>query len=145
MYNNRTHSGKSGYKTNTKPPAKVQPGFVDRENYVADAESIIRSLESKRNLPSKTQLRKLSSMLAAIYNDVIHLHDSALPDRIKDQLRYFCVQAHYQGAREKTLKSFLDESHLINYTEYVITHGGQKDFVLLNHYMEALIAFNTKK
>lgn len=119
---------------------------VNEQNYVDEAEKVIKSLMSKKdqrgkNIPIVTtsKLRNLLSMSADIYNEVLNQKDDRLSEDICSRIEYLRVRFLYEAGREASVRNLVNEAGIIELLKRV--NASKKNYILFNRYMEALVAF----
>lgn len=118
---------------------------LDNFNYVDCAKDAIENLDSnkvKKDIISSNQIRKILSLNSVIYNDVIYRNENEqLSEEIIGRINYLKVRILYDSTREKTVKNFVEQTHLIEHIERVITKKQKQYYLLFSQYLEALVAF----
>lgn len=119
---------------------------IDDQNYVDEAEKVIRVLMNKKDRNGKSvamvttsKLRNLLAMSADIYNEVMNQNDDQLSSDICSRIEYLRVRFLYEAGREDTVRDFVNDSHIIEVLKGV--NKSKKNYILFNRYMEALVAF----
>ena len=155
---NRSSSGsynsRSSYGQQKELPPEITPKKVP-EDYVDEAERIMRSLMSQpkkvttskiRNLLSQpkkvttSKIRNLLSLVTDIYNtENIRTEEKLLPDSVV-KLNLMRVRVAYECGRDDTVKSFVAQTNLLEYLKGISTD--RADLIRFAHYMEALVAFH---
>lgn len=158
--NNNSRGGKDPQKA--LPPETV-PRKVP-ENYVDEAERIMRALISSGTTITTSKIRNLLSLVTDIYNDEsIRTEDKLKPDSVV-KLNLMRVRVAYEYGRdtgesksrskeegrdkEKSsgketvypMKEFITQAHLLEYLKGISTD--RADLIRFAHYMEALVAFH---
>lgn len=120
---------------------------VNEQNYVDEAERAILELKSmkspnNRSIPMVTasKLRNLLAITADIYNAVLNQTGDKLPEEICSRIEYLRVRFLYEAGRETAVKNMVEKARIIEILKSV--KGSKKNYVLFNHYMEALVAFH---
>ena len=115
--------------------------------YVDKAEKVILGLKSKKNKNGKTvpmvttsKLRKIYAITADIYNQVMNEQKEVLSADVVGRIEYLRVRIIYEAGRENDVKSFVEDSELLENIKEI--KASRKNFLLFNHYMEALVAFH---
>ena len=118
---------------------------LTNENYVGEAEKVIRNLLDKNRgrILTTSKIRNILSMISDIYNDVRYLSGENLNAEILGRIQYLKVHIIYEAGREtgklKPVKDFIEEADLLNIIDSI---GKSKEkFLLFCHYMEALVAY----
>ena len=144
--NNNRRDGKDPQKA--LPPEPV-PRKVP-ENYVDEAERIMRALISSGTTVTTSKIRNLLSLVTDIYNDEsIRTEDKLKPDSVV-KLNLMRVRVAYEYGRDNgesvgkdkvyPMKEFITQAHLREYLKGISTD--RADLIRFAHYMEALVAFH---
>ena len=144
--NNNSRGGKDPQKA--LPPETV-PRKVP-ENYVDEAERIMRALISSGTTITTSKIRNLLSLVTDIYNDEsIRTEDKLKPDSVV-KLNLMRVRVAYEYGRDNgesvgkdkvyPMKDFISQAHLLEYLKGISTD--RADLIRFAHYMEALVAFH---
>ena len=138
-YNNRNRGG-----SNQVDVLKYQKLTVD--NYVDVAEKVIDHLleiDGKSNIITSSKIRGILALNSEIYNMVTHSTSDTLSDEIKAKIQYLKVRRVHDMGREKSVKSFSENAHLIDCIKDIgETKAG---YILFARYLEALVAFRKYK
>ena len=133
-YNNR-----SSYGQQKELPPEITPKKVP-EDYVDEAERIMRSLMSQPKKVTTSKIRNLLSLVTDIYNtENIRTEEKLLPESIV-KLNLMRVRVAYECGRDDTVKSFVAQTNLLEYLKGISTD--RADLIRFAHYMEALVAFH---
>ena len=133
-YNNR-----SSYGQQKELPPEITPKKVP-EDYVDEAERIMRSLMSGGKTVTTSKIRNLLSLVTDIYNEEnIRTEEKLLPESIV-KLNLMRVRVAYECGRDDTVKSFVAQTNLLEYLKGISTD--RADLIRFAHYMEALVAFH---
>lgn len=145
-WNNNSRDGKDPQKALTPEtiPRKVP------ENYVDEAERIMRALISSGTTITTSKIRNLLSLVTDIYNDEsIRTEDKLKPDSVV-KLNLMRVRVAYEYGRDNgesvgkdkvyPMKEFITQAHLREYLKGISTD--RADLIRFAHYMEALVAFH---
>ena len=133
-YNNRSSYGKQ-----KELPPEITPKKVP-EDYVDEAERIMRSLMSQPKKVTTSKIRNLLSLVTDIYNtENIRTEEKLLPESIV-KLNLMRVRVAYECGRDDTVKSFVAQTNLLEYLKGISTD--RADLIRFAHYMEALVAFH---
>ena len=144
--NNNSRGGKDPQKA--LPPETI-PRQVP-ENYVDEAERIMRVLISSGTTVTTSKIRNLLSLVTDIYNDEsIRTEDKLKPDSVV-KLNLMRVRVAYEYGRDNgesvgkdkvyPMKEFITQAHLREYLKGISTD--RADLIRFAHYMEALVAFH---
>lgn len=144
--NNNRRDGKDPQKA--LPPETI-PRKVP-ENYVDEAERIMRVLISSGTTVTTSKIRSLLSLVTDIYNDEsIRTEDKLKPDSVV-KLNLMRVRVAYEYGRDNgesvgkdkvyPMREFITQAHLREYLKGISTD--RADLIRFAHYMEALVAFH---
>lgn len=144
--NNNSRGGKDPQKA--LPPETI-PRKVP-ENYVDEAERIMRALISSGTTVTTSKIRNLLSLVTDIYNDEsIRTEDKLKPDSVV-KLNLMRVRVAYEYGRDNgesvgkdkvyPMREFITQAHLREYLKGISTDHA--DLIRFAHYMEALVAFH---
>lgn len=144
--NNNSRGGKDPQKA--LPPETI-PRKVP-ENYVDEAERIMRDLISSGTTVTTSKIRNLLSLVTDIYNDEsIRTEDKLKPDSVV-KLNLMRVRVAYEYGRDNgesvgkdkvyPMREFITQAHLREYLKGISTD--RADLIRFAHYMEALVAFH---
>lgn len=144
--NNNSRGGKDPQKA--LPPETI-PRKVP-ENYVDEAERIMRVLISSGTTVTTSKIRNFLSLVTDIYNDEsIRTEDKLKPDSVV-KLNLMRVRVAYEYGRDNgesvgkdkvyPMKEFITQAHLREYLKGISTD--RADLIRFAHYMEALVAFH---
>jgi len=144
--NNNSRGGKDPQKA--LPPETI-PRKVP-ENYVDEAERIMRALISSGTTITTSKIRNLLSLVTDIYNDEsIRTEDKLKPDSVV-KLNLMRVRVAYEYGRDNgesvgkdkvyPMREFITQAHLREYLKGISTD--RADLIRFAHYMEALVAFH---
>ncbi len=117
---------------------------LTQTNYVDLAEKVIVKeilRDSRRNniVLTTSKIRNLLSLTNTLYNDVIHLTDEALSEKILGEIQYLRLRFVYEAGREKSVKDFVEKADIIKHLQRIETRS---DLLLFCRYMEALVAYH---
>ncbi len=121
---------------------------INDSNYVDTAEAVIKHLKSKVNtktnkpipMVSTSKIRNLLAMSADIYNNVLLLQDDTLNDELVGRIEYLRMRFVYESGRDQSVKDFVLEGKILDILKEI--SGSKANYILFNHYMEALIAYH---
>ena len=145
-WNNNGRGGKDQQKA--LPPETI-PKKVP-ENYVDEAERIMRSLKNSGTTITTSKIRSLLSLVTDIYNkENTSTEDKLKPDSVV-KLNLMRVRIAYEYGRDNgesvgkdkvyPMKEFITQAHLLEYLKGISTD--RADLIRFAHYMEALVAFH---
>lgn len=117
--------------------------IINEGNYSDVAQNVIKTLSQPNkygriNIISTSQLRNILAMSADIYNQVVPL-EKDLTDEINSRIEYLRIRCFYEAGRERLVKNFMEKSQIPEILREI--NGEKKNFILFNHYLEALVAF----
>lgn len=117
--------------------------IINEGNYSDVAQNVIKTLSQPNkygriNIISTSQLRNILTMSADIYNQVVPL-EKDLTDEINSRIEYLRVRCFYEAGRDRLVKNFIEKSKIPDILREI--NGEKKNFILFNHYLEALVAF----
>lgn len=120
---------------------------INEQNYVDEAEKVIKQLKDKKDGKGRTvamvttsKLRNLLAMTADIYNVVMNEKDDKLSEDICSRIEYLRVRFMYEAGRESAVRNLVDESGIVEVLKGI--NGSKKKYIIFNRYMEALVAFH---
>ena len=130
-------------------PPEITPKKVP-EDYVDEAERIMRSLMSQPKKVTTSKIRNLLSLVTDIYNEEnIRTEEKLRPESVV-KLNLMRVLVAYECGRDNgesvgkdkayPMKDFISQSHLLEYLKGISTD--RADLIRFAHYMEALVAFH---
>ena len=140
---NRSSSGsynsRSSYGQQKELPPEITPKKVP-EDYVDEAERIMRSLMSQPKKVTTSKIRNLLSLVTDIFNtENIRTDEKLLPESIV-KLNLMRVRVAYECGRDDTVKNFVAQTNLLEYLKGISTD--RADLIRFAHYMEVLVAFH---
>lgn len=142
------YKSNNGYRRNEESLAdKKVPAFeITEDNYVKEAERVIRELNSGNELLTTSKIRKLLAILSDIYTDARHSREKELTSEIKSRIQYFKMRFVYEAGREEgaknkknTVKAFWNIAQIEKQIDKI--GNSKKELILFCHYMEALVAY----
>ena len=134
-----SYNSRSSYGQQKELPPEITPKKVP-EDYVDEAERIMRSLMSQPKKVTTSKIRNLLSLVTDIYNtENIRTEEKLLPESIV-KLNLMRVRVAYECGRDDTVKSFVAQTNLLEYLKGISTD--RADLIRFAHYMEALVAFH---
>lgn len=119
--------------------------IIEESTYVKKAEQVIKQLSQNKDKYGKvrwittSKIRNLLAMSADIYNEVL-LSPEKLSDEQSARIDYLRVRFVYEAGRDKDVKNFVEKAQILKALEEV--RGSRKQYILFNHYMEALVAYH---
>lgn len=124
--------------------------MISNDNYVDEAEKVIRTLKGKKNpkngrdipMVTTTKIRNLLAMTADIYNEVLNISGDRLSEEVNNRIEYLRVRFTYEAGKdsEGKVRDFVTEAGLLDILREI--KGSRENFILFNRYMEALVAFH---
>ena len=121
--------------------------IITEKGYVDYAERVIKSLKERRDDRGKpiviittSKIRNLLAMSADIYNVVIADTNEELSKEVCSRTEYLRMRFVYEAGRDGSVKKFVEEAKLLDILKQI--DGKKANFILFNHYMEALVAFH---
>lgn len=144
MYNSQ--SSRNGHQNSTPQhrniPKKVES--LGDLTYVKQAEEVILAISDEKNRTNNkitsSQIRILLSLINELY-DMIRLDTSEkLSTAVQSHIQYIKMKICYQAGRETKVKSFVEQSNLIDYIDQV--GDSRANLLRFCHYMESLVAFH---
>ena len=140
------NSGRSyGYGADRKSssrqsaPAEIKPLPVP-EDYVDQAEAVMRQLSEGKNSISTSKIRNLLSLVTEVYNvENLRTGDELCADSIA-KVNLMRVRVAYEMGRDNKVKAFAENAKLMEYLKGI--SKDRKDLIRFAHYMEALVAFH---
>ena len=140
---NRSSSGsynsRSSYGQQKELPPEITPKKVP-EDYVDEAERIMRSLMSGGKTVTTSKIRNLLSLVTDIFNTENIRTDEKLRPESVVKLNLMRVRVAYECGRDDTVKAFVAQTKLLEYLKGISTD--RADLIRFAHYMEALVAFH---
>ncbi|MDY4078073.1 MAG: type III-A CRISPR-associated protein Csm2 [Clostridium sp.] len=120
---------------------------LDEKNFVDKAEKSILSLinNSEKDkwgnskIVTNSKIRNLLAMTADIYNEVL-ISNEKLSNEVNARIDYLRVRFVYECGRDTMVKDFVEKADILNALKEI--NGSRKNFILFQHYMEALVAFH---
>ncbi|MBS6600228.1 MAG: type III-A CRISPR-associated protein Csm2 [Clostridium sp.] len=120
---------------------------LDENTFVDKAEKSILNLinnseKDKRGnskIVTNSKIRNLLAMTADIYNEVL-ISNEKLSSDVNARIDYLRVRFIYECGRDQMVKDFVEEADILTALKEI--NGSRKNFILFQHYMEALVAFH---
>lgn len=119
--------------------------IIEEGTYVKKAEQVIKQLSQNTDRRGNvrwittSKIRNLLAMSADIYNEVL-LNPEKLSDEQSARIDYLRVRFVYEAGRDTDVKNFVERAQILKALEEV--RGSRKQYILFNHYMEALVAYH---
>ena len=133
-YNNR-----GSYGQQKELPPEIVPQKVP-EDYVDQAEKIMRDLMENGKPVTTSKIRNLLSLVTEIYNKENIRTDAKLLPESAANLNLMRVRVAYECGRDDMVKSFVAKTKLLEYLKGISTD--RADLIRFAHYMEALVAYH---
>ena len=121
---------------------KRTPIELTDENYVSQAEAVIKRLideNGKNKILTTSKIRKLLAMISDMYTKAKRLKSNTLNSDLLTKLQYFKMHTVYEAGRESSVKKFVEEAQITNQIDKIKTD--REKLILFCHYMEALVAY----
>lgn len=120
---------------------------LDENTFVDKAEksilNLINSSEKDKwgnsKIVTNSKIRNLLAMTADIYNEVL-ISNEKLSSDVNARIDYLRVRFIYECGRDQMVKDFVEEADILTALKEI--NGSRKNFILFQHYMEALVAFH---
>ena len=133
----QTSGGPQRYQ-NTQS-AEIKPLKLP-ENYVDEAEKVMRALFENRSRITTTKLRGFLTLVNDIYNAENLRTEAELSSESRLKLMRLRVRVVYDAGRERDVKDFVEKAKLLEYLKGV---GDSREAMIhFAHYMEALVAYH---
>lgn len=133
----QTSGGPQRYQ-NTQS-AEIRPLRLP-ENYVDEAEKVMRALFENRSRITTTKMRGFLTLVNDIYNAENLRTETELSSESKLKLMRLRVRVVYDAGRERDVKDFVEKAKLLEYLKGV---GDSREAMIhFAHYMEALVAYH---
>lgn len=133
----QTSGGPQRYQ-NTQS-AEIRPLKLP-ENYVDEAEKVMRASFENRSRITTTKLRGFLTLVNDIYNAENLRTEAELSSESKLKLMRLRVRVVYDAGRERDVKDFVEKAKLLEYLKGV---GDSREAMIhFAHYMEALVAYH---
>lgn len=132
-YNNR-----NGGQQKELPP-EIVPQKVP-EDYVDQAEAIMRRLMMTGKNLTTSKIRNLLSLVNEIYNTENIRTDEKLLSESVTKINLMRVRVAYECGRDPSVKEFVAQTKLLEYLKGISTD--RADLIRFAHYMEALVAYH---
>ena len=117
---------------------------IEEGSYVDMAEKITTAYQNEKRRKNQkgittSKIRNLLAMSADIYNEVLEQGEK-LPEEINARIDYLRMRVAYESGREWLVKEFVEKTKIMEALKEI--QGSRKQFILFNHYMEALVAYH---
>lgn len=121
--------------------------FLNDATYVDQAEKVILDLKNQTDNRGKplqmvttSKIRNILSMAADIYDNAMQSNSNELNADVASRIEYLRVRMIYEAGRERSVKDFVEKSHLLDYCKMI--GADKKRYIMFYRYLEALIAFH---
>lgn len=121
---------------------------LTEENYVNLAEQAMKEICSERdkrgravNPVTTSKIRKLLSMTADIYNDVINSKSDKLSPDMVGRINYLKIRFIYEAGRDRDgkVRKLVEQADILAHIDEI--KDDRKQYLLFSRYMEALVAY----
>lgn len=146
MNENRSYQGsKRGYTNQTRHLQDSQGDEIrhielTKENYVGEAESVIRQLKKGSYRLTTSKIRKLLALVSELYNDVKRERSNMLNSDWVSRIQYVRMHIAYEAGRDPVVKEFVQQADLLDIIRHIGTD--KEKLIIFCHYMEALVAYH---
>lgn len=120
--------------------------LINENNYVEEAEKVIKLLCEKKNSKEKnntmvttSKIRNLLAMVSDIYNAALNLKGDKLSEELVGQINYMKIRFYYEAGREPKVKELLEKAKVFDIMKQI--GNSRENYILFSRYMEALVAF----
>ena len=132
-------NNRGGYGQQKELPPEIVPQTVP-EDYVDQAETVMRKLMENGKTVTTSKIRNLLSLVTEIYNkENIRTDEKLQPDSVV-KLNLMRVRVAYECGRDETVRDFVAKTKLLEYLKGISTD--RADLIRFAHYMEALVAYH---
>lgn len=132
----------NGRGRNNSVEVKRTPIEITDENYVSQAEAVIKRLideNGKNKILTTSKIRKLLAMISDMYIKAKRLKSNTLSSDLLTKIQYFKMHTVYEAGRESSVKKFVEEAQITDQIDGIKTD--REKLILFCHYMEALVAY----
>lgn len=120
---------------------------IEETSYVEKAEKVIERLRNNKDkygnvrpvAITTSKIRNLLAMSADIYNEVL-ISGEKLSDELNARIDYLRIRFVYEAGRDPAVKKFIEFGEILQALQEI--KGSRKQFILFNHYIEALVAYH---
>lgn len=133
------HDGRSGQRGGCSLPPEITPQKVP-EDYVDQAEKIMRNLMVDSKSITTSKIRNLQSLVIEIYNKENIRTDEKLQPESVGKINLMRVRVAYECGRDPKVRTFVEQTKLLEYLKGISTD--RADLIRFMHYMEALVAYH---
>lgn len=128
-----------GFQQQKRLPPEIRPQKVP-DDYVDQAERIMRSLMENGKTVSNSKIRKLLSLVSEIYNEENRSTEKELQEKNVVKINLMRVRVAYECGRDNAVKDFVAKAKLLEYLKGI--SRDRADLIRFAHYMEALVAYH---
>ena len=128
-----------GFQQQKRLPPEIRPQKVP-DDYVDQAEKIMRSLMENGKTVSNSKIRKLLSLVSEIYNEENRSTEKELQEKNVVKINLMRVRVAYECGRDNAVKDFVAKTKLLEYLKGIFRD--RADLIRFAHYMEALVAYH---
>lgn len=128
-----------GFQQQKRLPPEIRPQKVP-DDYVDQAEKIMRSLMENGKTVSNSKIRKLLSLVSEIYNEENRSTEKELQEKNVVKINLMRVRVAYECGRDNAVKDFVAKTKLLEYLKGI--SRDRADLIRFAHYMEALVAYH---
>lgn len=128
-----------GFQQQKRLPPEISPQKVP-DDYVDQAERIMRSLMENGKTVSNSKIRKLLSLVSEIYNEENRSTEKELQEKNVVKINLMRVRVAYECGRDNAVKDFVAKTKLLEYLKGI--SRDRADLIRFAHYMEALVAYH---
>lgn len=147
MNENRSYfqGSKRGYTNQNRNLQNLQRDEIrhielTKENYVGEAESVIRQLKKGSYRLTTSKIRKLLALVSELYNDVKRERSNTLNSDWVSRIQYVRMHIAYEAGRDPVVKEFVQQADLLDIIRHIGTD--KEKLIIFCHYMEALVAYH---
>ncbi len=146
-YNNNNQRGGYSNSYNSRPVGQygapqapeIKPLPVP-DNYVDEAEQVMREYRQGGGRITTTKLRSFLTLIDDIYNvENLRTDEKLLPESQLKIMR-LRVRMVYDAGRDAEVKTFVERAKLLSYLKGI--GSNRESMIKLAHYMEALVAYH---
>lgn len=115
---------------------------LTKENYVNQAEKVMREIcsdQNRKNIVTTSKIRNILSMVSDIYNDVRRWPKETLDSDMISRIQYLKMHVAYDAGREKSVKTLVEKAGIFQAIDEIGT--SRDNLIVFCHYMEALVAY----
>lgn len=128
-----------GFQQQKRLPPEIRPQKVP-DDYVDQAEKIMRSLMGNKKAVTTSKIRGMLSMVSEIYNEENRSTEKELQEKNVVKINLMRVRVAYECGRDNAVKDFVAKTKLLEYLKGI--SRDRADLIRFAHYMEALVAYH---